>query len=229
MTEVVNAAVKQRSIAGRRFGRLVAIEFHHRDQWGAAHWRFRCDCGKEDYVCRPDQVRRGVITSCGCWRNEKAAKRGKVLMRKHGHAKKRSTEYVSWLNMNNRCYEPSYPGYHRYGGRGIVVCERWRHSFETFLLDMGKKPDSSYTIGRMNVDGNYEPNNCRWESKIQQARNKSTNRLVNYRGTEMPIAAACEFSGIPRNVFDARVRRGWTVEKALSTPVAEYSPRKPAA
>lgn len=146
---------------------------------------------------------------------------------KHGHSRKgaRSSEYCSWRNMLGRCNDPNNEVYDRYGGRGITVCERWR-VFENFLVDLGLKPAPGCTIGRIDNDKNYEPSNCRWEGAKQQARNKSNSRLVTYRGRQITIAEACEILGIARNVVDARLRRGWTPERAISAPVKFHKPRK---
>lgn len=203
-----------------KYGRLTPLEFIERDKWGAARWRFTCDCGNENYIARLDQVKRGLIESCGCLRNERAATRCRLRI-KHGHSRKgdRSTEYVSWRNMLGRCTDPNNERYPQYGGRGITVCERWLNSFPTFLADMGPKPDSSYTIGRLDNDGNYELSNCRWETPTQQNRNRSNCRFVSYDGRSMTIAEACELTGIPRNVVDGRLRNGWAPERAVTEPV----------
>lgn len=225
MTRVLPAERRKPIAPGHKHGRLVAIELASRDQWGAALWRFRCDCGNADYIARADQVRRGVIISCGCLRHERAAERCRIRT-KHGHSRKdsRSPEYRTWRNMLDRCNNPKTDNYDRYGGRGITVCDRWS-VFEDFLLDMGPKPAANFSIGRINNDGHYEPTNCRWEHVTQQARNKSTSRLVVYRGKSMTIAEACQITAIPRNVVDARLNRGWTPERAVTTPVKPYRQR----
>ena len=210
---------------GERNGRLTAVEFVERDRWGAARWRFRCECGNINYVARPDQVRRGIIISCGCLREEKAATRCR-LRAKHGHSRRgsRSSEYHSWRNMLDRCRDPNSDSYKWYGGRGITVCDRWL-TFENFLADMGLKPAPKCTIGRINNDRRYEPDNCRWESPKQQARNRVTSRLVLYRDRSITIAEACEITGISRNVVDGRLNRGWTPERAVTTAVKLYRER----
>ena len=222
-----DSALQRKPItAGQRYGRLVAVGFVSRDRWGAAQWRFRCDCGNKNYVARPDQVRRGIIESCSCMRNERSAVRTRMLA-KHGHARKgaRSSEYRSWRNMLGRCLDPNNDRYANYGGRGITVCDRWRSSFEDFLADLGLKSTPTCTIGRINGDGNYEPTNCRWEGPQQQARNRSTSRLVEYRGRMITLAEACEITGIPRNVVDGRLNRGWPIDRALAAPVRFRLPR----
>lgn len=220
------SAVERKGVQeGDRHGRLVAIERVGQDRWKAALWRFHCDCGNRKYVARPDQVRRGIIISCGCHRNEKHAERMRS-MATHGATRngKQTSEYVSWRNMHDRCSNPAVPNYARYGGRGITVCERWSE-FRDFFYDMGTKPSARYTIDRIDSNGNYEPDNCRWDTPKQQGRNKTNNHIVIYAGREMSLAEACERSGVARNVVDARLNRGWTAEKALSTPVKYHRPR----
>lgn len=204
--------------AGERHGRLVAIEFVEQDQWGAARWRFHCDCGNENYVTRPDQVRRGIIVSCGCQKRDSDINRRRATLHGHTADGKRTTEYRSWRNMLDRCNLPTSQYYTRYGGRGIKVCERW-HAFENFLADMGKKPTPKHTIGRRDNDGHYCKENCTWESSSQQMRNTSATHWVTYHGKRMSLAEACERQGISRNVVDARLRRGLTVEQALTKPI----------
>lgn len=226
MDRDISASRRKPIAPNQRYGRLVSVELVDRDRWGAALWRFRCDCGNENYVARPDQVRRGKILSCGCFRNEQRGLKSTFSI-KHGHSRKgrRSSEYRSWRNMIDRCYEPSTDSYQYYGARGIIVCDRWRHSFENFLADMGMKPAPKCTIGRLKNNLNYEPDNCRWESPKQQARNRSTSRLVYCHGRMITVAEACEISGIPRNVADARLNRGWSEAKVFSTPVKLHRPR----
>jgi hypothetical protein len=220
------SVVKRKPIQpGERNGRLVAVKLVGQNPWKAALWQFRCDCGNRDYVTRPDQVRRGIILSCGCYRNERMGEQARSRAT-HGHSRngKLTSEYNSWRNMLARCNDPNNDKYENYGGRGITVCERWS-DFRNFLFDMGAKPSPRYTIDRRDVNGNYEPKNCCWSSPKTQSRNKTNNRIVAFRGREMSLAEACELSGISRNVVDGRLQRGWTIEKALSEPVMIYTPR----
>ena len=115
-----------------------------------------------------------------------------------------------------RCLNPSTPGYERYGGRGIAVCERWRESFQNFLADMGPRPLGT-TLDRINNDGNYEPGNCRWATSEQQAGNTSKTRWVD----GMSLAAAARKHGIQEDVLRLRLKRGWDEHRALATPLLE--------
>lgn len=221
-TQKASAGRRNPIKAGDEHGRLTAVRYSHHDKWRAAHWLFKCECG-EDYTARPDWVRRGVIVSCGCYRDEQAAEMGGSNA-KHGHTKsgKLTSEYNSWRNMRDRCNSPKSEKYEYYGGRGIKVCERWQDSFKNFLTDMGPKPTPKHTIERGDVNGNYEPDNCTWAITKAQMRNRTTTRWVTYHGREMSLAEACELAGISRNVLDARLHRGWTMDRALTEP---YKPR----
>lgn len=132
---------------------------------------------------------------------------------------KRMHEYRVWKNMINRCTSKLCKAYPRYGGRGISVCAAWRESFPSFLADMGECPTGSQ-LDRTDNDGNYEPGNCRWVSHKENSRNRRSAHLVTFRGVEMCLSAACEIAGLPLDTVGYRIRNfGWSVERALSTPV----------
>lgn len=139
--------------------------------------------------------------------------------RRHGHAgKKRSPEYIAWRSMHLRCNIPTCNDYERYGGRGITVCERWSGpgGFERFLADVGPKPHPSFSIDRLDADGHYEPGNVRWASARQQQRNRSSNRIIEFRGERRLLCEWSEQLGIKRTTIAQRLARGWSVERALS-------------
>jgi len=121
--------------------------------------------------------------------------------------------------MKDRCFNPNNNSFGRYGGRGIVVCERWRDSFESFFADIGPAPTLQHTIERINANGDYAPDNVRWATQTEQQRNRSTNAVITHNGESMPISAWAERTGIPIHTLGARVRRGWTTERALTETV----------
>lgn len=147
-------------LTGVRFGRLMVIEKAVLEKPGQAKWVCKCDCGKIISV-RSQDLRNTRTQSCGCLRNELISK----------HKLSRTNEYHIWIGIKARCNQPNSKGYHNYGGRGIKLCERWER-FENFLEDMGPRPSPSHSIDRINVNGNYEPSNCRWATTLEQARNK---------------------------------------------------------
>lgn len=134
-----------------------------------------CTCGSQKVVLK-DNLRRGLSKSCGCLRREKLAeiKKGNAYGFKHGHAPDghSSPEYAAWAKMKDRCRNPLNAEFDAYGGRGISVCASWRGSFESFLLDMGLRPGDRFSLDRINNEGNYEPDNCRWATQSQQNANR---------------------------------------------------------
>ena len=125
------------------------------------------------------------------------------------------TTRSSWQAMMMRCYHPSSHKYPRYGGRGISVCDRW-HDFDRFLEDMGPRP-AGCTLDRVNNDGDYCPENCRWADAIIQNRNRSDNRLISFRGRTQCLTAWAEEIGLNRTTLRKRIDMGWPIEKALTT------------
>lgn len=153
---------------------------------------------------------------------------------KHGHTGggARTATYTSWQNMIARCTAPSYPSYKQYKERGITICHRWR-KFENFLADMGERP-KGLTLDRIDNDGNYEPGNCRWATKQEQANNRITNLHFTYNGKDYTLADLARETGVSKDVLRQRLVRSsgpnsrlkkpkqWTVEEAVNTPVRKY-------
>lgn len=202
--------MRKTDLSGTRYGRLVAIR-----RLCARTWLFRCDCGTEKAITVAAVQFNGTV-SCGCRQRERIQE-----ITRHGHAKTNSATYSTWKAMKSRCLNPATIGYARYGGRGITVCERWL-AFENFLADMGEKP-GGHSIDRINNDGNYEPDNCRWATASQQNRNQNRRpgyRSVQFNGRTLTLTEWAKEMGMPRHVLYHRLgkNQGWSVERALTTP-----------
>ena len=198
-------------LTGRRFGRLTVTGIDHRDDRGRLFWAAVCDCGKTT-VCNGELFRNGKTRSCGCLRSETCA----TLSRTHGQSA--TPEYGIWTRMVQRCHNPAAHQYHDYGGRGITVCVQWRESFETFIAEVGPRPTPKHTIDRIDNDRGYEPGNVQWSTRIAQANNKRNNRLVEFHGRSQTIPAWSRETGLRAGLIFERLRDGWPVEKALTTP-----------
>lgn len=138
-------------------------------------------------------------------------------------AQSRLPERYLYDTMLQRCYNPRKMHYDRYGGRGIVVCERWRVSFDAFLADMGRRPGPGYSLDRIDNDGPYSPENCRWATRQEQARNRTSNRRLTHNGVTRTLQEWAEATGIGRAVIGARLDKlGWDIAKALGTPTLTF-------
>lgn len=210
---------------GQRYERLVVIrEAGRHATSGAITYLCQCDCGTETVVAGIG-LKHGTTQSCGCLRTERARKA--LRERGHGHTiGGPSPTWISWSSMRQRCYLKTMKCYPRYGGKGITVCDRWRDSFENFLADMGQRPEGM-TLDRIDPDGNYEPDNCRWATNEVQRENRrpvgqsQINRAEFQRQwkTGMPIDEIAEHFSLTANQVRTQAHylreRGWDVPRRL--------------
>ena len=197
--------------AGERFGRYVVVGKAPSAN-GQSRYNVICDCGNTGVAYRSGLLR-GTSTSCGCFRSEFHVKRLTT------HNGSRSSLYKLWRGLLKRCYDEKYENFHNYGGRGITVSERWRTSFENFSNDMGSPP-KGFSLDRINVNGPYSRENCRWASAKEQQRNKRNNELHLFRGRMVTIPEAMEIAGCQlwTTTVRNRIRKGIPIEQALAEP-----------
>ena len=139
---------------------------------------------------------------------------------KFRHGMNGTPEFYAYQAMIQRCYNAKSKPFLRYGGRGIKVCDRWKNSPDNFFADMGSRPSPNHSLDRINNDGNYEPNNCRWATRKEQTNNRRSNRIVCYHGVGMSLARAVRLSPvkITRAIVKHRLGLGWTIDAAVDMP-----------
>lgn len=193
-------------ITGEKYGKLTAVcPTNKRTKSGGIVWVFKCDCGKMKEA-PSNSVRRGLIKSCGCLRAP--------------HNGSNTRLFNIWVDMRQRCNNANVPNFSNYGGRGIFVCQHWNEDFIPFR-DWAIKNGYSdkLSIDRIDVNGNYEPNNCRWATTKQQSMNTRKTRKLMIDGQEKPLLEWCKTYGISReNVYRRKKVFGWSFEKSLKTP-----------
>ncbi len=195
---------KIKDISGNVYGLWTVISYH-----GKKKWLCRCACGTVRPVERKG-ITKGGSRSCGCTRPLPSAKT---------HGDSGSKEYQAWCGMKDRCYNVNTAQYKDWGGRGIVVCDRWVNSYPNFLSDMGRAPSKKHSIERNNVDGNYEPDNCRWATVFEQA-NKRSVKKFEYNGKSQSLSMWCVELGLPPKAIKDRIYyQKWDLHRAFTQPV----------
>jgi len=195
-------------LTGQNFGRLRVNSYAGRIS-ANNQWNCTCDCGA---LCRVagGNLRSGHTLSCGCLHREASSAAAKT------HGRTKSAEYRTWAAMKSRCQDPSASSFQNYGQRGITVCSRWNNSFEMFLGDMGPRPSKNHSIDRRDVNGNYEPTNCRWATAKEQANNKRNNRWLTINGKTRTLQQWADAAGLDRSVIVSRVQAGISGEALLA-------------
>lgn len=206
---------KMKNLTGQKFGRLTVIRIVGKDKFQNLIWLCKCDCGNEVSV-RSASLIKGRTVSCGCYNKEKA----KYAFKTHGLSKTRL--YRIWNGIKNRCFNENIPKYKNYGNRGIFVCDEWKNDFMSFYnWSMDNGYDDNLSIDRIDYNGNYEPNNCRWITNKEQSRNKRNNNLITYNNETHCISEWAEILGFKSNDIYRRLKLGWCVEKIFNTPIKE--------
>ena len=193
---------RKADLTGRRFGQLTALS-ETRATNGKLRWRCQCDCGALTVNC-PQQLVDGKVKSCGCYRRSA-----------NGHS--HTPMHTIWSSMIGRCQNPRSRSYAHYGARGITVCPRWE-LYENFLADMGERPPGT-SLDRIDNNGGYEPENCRWATKSEQQRNKGNNRVLVVSGYRMTLTEASERFGVKVATIWKRLEAGWPDERAALAPL----------
>lgn len=206
-----------KDITGQRFGRLIVLQLQEIRQLSvharAAFWLCQCDCGHTKIILGQN-LRNGKTRSCGCLQPEIVSGRYKKFT-KH-------PLWAIWTNMLQRCKSVNHPSYHNYGGRGIFVVDAWQ-SFEQFIQDVGDRPTSQHTLDRIDNNGPYGPGNTRWATRAEQRRNARHAHLITFLDQTLCVTDWSKVTGIPRPTLSDRLRRGWSDERTLTTPLkAKY-------
>lgn len=198
---------------GVRYGSWTILE--HIPRTAHKYWVLcRCDCGTEKPVMLCN-LHGGATHGCLHCKGDRVAQHGATQL-----GKQRS-EYKIWTYMRQRCSNPNRAGYHRYGGRGIKVCERWEGSYQAFIEDMGPRPSPKHSLDRIDNDGDYKKENCRWATREQQRNNCGNSRYLEHGGRRLTLTQWARELGMVPATLTKRFRDGWSVEKALTTPVDE--------
>lgn len=192
-------------LTGKQFGLLRARSRAGKDKFGAWLWECECRCGKFVRV-------RGATLNAG--KTKACASCARVAVNTtHGMSK--TSLYIRWQAMKARTSNPNQSQYHDYGGRGIKVCDQWLASFENFAADMGPTFSPELELDRIDVNGNYEPNNCRWITPADQQLNKRNNHVLSFRGETLTVTEWARRIGAKPNTLTTRIRRGWPTERVL--------------
>lgn len=212
-----------KDLTGRKFNRLTVLErdcLHPRGHKQSVYWICVCECG-EMTVVSSYSLTSNYTKSCGCLSRETSSKGNST----HGMAETRI--YGTWCRMKSRCANKNSKDYEYYGGRGVVVCKEWLHDFQAFYdWAMANGYQDGLTIDRIDVNGNYEPSNCRWVTMKIQNNNTRSNHLITYKGKTQTMKQWSEETGINYDVIRDRINKlSWNAERALTTPAKKISRR----
>lgn len=196
---------------GQSFGRLTVLSKSAPARDGRSRWDCRCACGTLKTITG-SALSQGSTRSCGCLQRETIGNIRRIHGRSFTH------EYYCWSSARDRCVNPNNKRFHRYGGRGITMCEDWAGSFAVFFRDIGPADEPRMTLERIDNDRGYEPGNVRWATFREQANNTVRNHNLTYLGRTMSISAWEREIGVQYGMVKHRIHRGWSVEDALTKP-----------
>lgn len=203
---------KKQNLTGKVYGKLTVISLSDKKVSYGRLWLCQCNCGQLTNVSTAN-LNSSHITGCSACRGIK-------------HGLHNSPEYRSYFSMKQRCYNKNYNYYKIYGGRGIIVCDRWLNSFENFFSDMGCKPSKKHSLDRKEVNGNYEPSNCRWATPTEQANNKRNTIFLEYKGESLTRYQIAKKYNIRLTTLQYRLETGLSISEAVERPVAIYQYKK---
>lgn len=201
--------MKTPDLEDKKFGRLTVL-FPVGSLKGKKYWLCQCDCGEELCV-NTNSLTSGKTQSCGCYARERA------IEANIKHGKRHTKIYNTYRGMKDRCFNKNNPKYKNYGGRGISMCDEWKNDFMCFYnwaMDNGY--EETLTIERINVNGNYEPSNCKWIPACEQAKNRTTNIFIKYNGETKILSEWCKDLGLSYKKIHLRLSYGIPIEKIFS-------------
>lgn len=202
--------IKDLKFLNKKFNMLTIIEDDLTQKYNSKKTvKCKCDCGNIVFK-QLKYIISNETKSCGCL---------KFTSKTITHGLTNTPEHKVWQGIKRRCYNPNDKTFKYYGAKGIIMSEDWKNNFTSFLRDMGKRPNNNYSIDRINPKGNYEKGNCRWVTQEIQARNKTTNKNLIFDNKTLCVAEWERQYNLPKDCIRKRLKRGWSVEKAITTPL----------
>ncbi len=204
--QIIRDNKKTPDLTGVRFGFLTIKKFNGYKSNYTQFWECLCDCGNIVIVSKPN-LTSNHTKSCGCYKNYEYCTTHKMTD---------TRVYEIWIGMKQRCNNPNYAPFKKYGARGIKVCDRWLESFENFLADMGEPPTSKHSIDRIDNNGNYQPSNCRWATPEEQGCNRRTNVVIKFNDKEQCLSKWCKELNLDYRSTHGKLRRGKSIESIFN-------------
>jgi hypothetical protein len=203
-------------LAGTRIGTLTVLNYAEL-RGKLNFWKCRCDCGVVKFIRQSDLIYNKKPQSCGCLTKSIIGRKNSTHGATRGmrYGRRPSPEYVSWLSIKHRCFDPNHDSYQYYGACGITMCSEWIGSFEAFLAYIGPKPPGRFTIHRIDNNRGYEPGNVKWADDFEQQNNTSANVRLAFQGRTLTMAQWARELNIPQGTVTWRKLQGWSTEEIL--------------